>query len=49
MWSSMPNVSSVGPKVWPPIENRLTHTQTHALTHTHYSLLNYLDTLKIST
>ena len=27
MWSSMPNLSSVGPTVWAPIENR--HTDSH--------------------
>ena len=30
MWSSMPNLSSVGPLVWPPIEN------THAHSHLYY-------------
>ena len=27
MWSFMPNFSSVGSRVWPPIEN--THTHSH--------------------
>ena len=30
MWSSMPNLSTVGLTVWPPIENRHTDTQTHS-------------------
>ena len=29
MWSSMPNFSTVGPTVWPPIENRHRHTYSH--------------------
>ena len=31
MWSSMPNLSSVGPTVWPPIENTHARTQSPLL------------------
>ena len=34
MWSSMPNLSTVGLTVWPPIEYR--HTDTHTHSHLYY-------------